>query len=160
MLVGEVQRRETRITRLTAEAEHLRSNIAALDVAMALFDSRLDPRAGGAVKGFAGKYGDRGGLQRFLLAQVAAAGAQGVDTVTLTIQAASRFFVVIDSVQDRNTYRDTVSWTLRDLRRRGVLENGFVSRGGHTPSTWRMKSQSSLEALVAKAKGIHELGHA
>ena len=160
MLLGEVQRRETRIACLTAEAQSLRSKIAALDAAMALFDSRVDPRAGGTVKGFSEKYGGRGGLQRFLLAQVAAAGAQGTDTVTLTIQAAARFGVVIGSIKERNTYRDTVSWTLRDLRRKGIVENGVVSRGGHTPSTWRMKSQPGLQDLAARAKGIHELGHA
>lgn len=74
MLLGEVQQREIRIQRLSAEVEQARGKIAALDTAMALFDSRVNPGAGGVINGIAEKYGGRGGLQRFLLAQVAAAG--------------------------------------------------------------------------------------
>lgn len=41
MLLGEVQRRESRIRWLTTEAPDLNGRIAALDSAMALFDSRV-----------------------------------------------------------------------------------------------------------------------
>jgi hypothetical protein len=159
MLVGEVRRRETRIQRLSCEAAHLHGRISALDSAMALFDARVDPRAGGTVNAIGDRYGGQGGLTRFLLAQVTQAGAQGTDTVTLTVRAAACFGIVLDSIADRNTYRDTISWTLRDLRRKGIIENGVVSRGGHTPSTWRLKCQTSLQDLVAKAKTIEGSGH-
>ena len=157
--MGEVQRREVRINRLTSEAERLQTRIAALDSAMALFDSRVDPQAGGTVKAIGDRYEGRGGLRRFLLAQVADAGAQGIDTVTLTIRAASRFGIVIDSMKDRNTYRDTIGWALRDFRRKGTMENATTSRGGHTASTWRLKRQTSIHELAVKALTLNSSSH-
>jgi hypothetical protein len=160
MLLGEVQRRESRIQRLTAEAGDLNVRIAALDSAMALFDARVDPQAGGSVRATSERYEGRGGLLRFLMAQLCEASPQGVDTVTLTLRAASLFAVEISSMKDRNVYRDTVGWTLRHLRTTGVIENGYVFRGGHRPSTWRMKSQLSLTSLTAQVEAANESPHA
>ena len=154
MLCGEVSRREVHIGRLTAEVRQFEQKIASLDAAMALFEPRLNPEAAGIVRGTRERYGKRGGLAQFILEQVKEAGDAGVDTVTLTVRAAAKFGVHIAAREDLSRYRDSITWILRNLRRKGTIENKTVSRGGHTPSTWRMKRTTSLQALAAQAKAL------
>ena len=149
MLAGEVLRRQERISALQTEVGQFSQKIAALDSAMALADTRVNPAALGAVKATAERYGGWGGLTQFLEAEVRAAGITGIDTVQLTLRAACKFSIPLDALQDRSRYSDTLTWTLRALRKKGVIENSCVSRGGHTPSVWRTRQKcDSFEELL------------
>ena len=144
MLAGEVQRRQERIAALQAELDQYSQKIAALDSAIALTDDRVNPEALGAVKATSERYGGWGGLTEFLEAEIRAAGYGGIDSVQLTLRAACKFSIPLEALQERSRYRDTVTWALRALRKKGVIENSYVSRGGHKPSVWRERTDDGL----------------
>lgn len=87
MLCGEVDRRDEVIRRLQGERTAFVERIKSLDATMALIDSRLNPAAGGMVRATAGRYGPRGGLIRFVLAQLVAAGPAGLDSRSIRERA-------------------------------------------------------------------------
>lgn len=151
MLVGEIQRRRERIARLEAEVAELQSKAGAFDMALELVDERVEPSAGGAVRATAERYGQRGALIHFIRDQVVSAGEAGIDTVSLCLRVIARFSIPVDTQADVNRYRDTVSWCLRRLTERGILERAFHSRGGHVPSVWRAKRGPSLADLAERA---------
>ena len=157
MLCGEVLRREKRVQQLTTELSELRGQVKALDTAMALFEPRLDPGAGGVVHATTVRYGSHGGLTRFLLTQVQEAGPTGVDATQLAIRAASKFGVDIASWQDLRTYQQTVGWALRALKKRRLVEVVLPIRRGPYPLTWRVPSQITLEDMTADY--LLQVGH-
>jgi hypothetical protein len=84
MLTGEVQRLQELINPFQAEIDEYAQKIAALDAAMELAESRINPGALGCVRAHSKQYGGRGGLTQFLQSEVFAAGDAGIDTVKLT----------------------------------------------------------------------------
>jgi hypothetical protein len=100
MLAGEVQRRQDRIAALQIELDQFFQKIAALDGAMALADDRFNPGALGAVKATAERYGGWGGLTEFLKSEIRAAGANGIDSVQMTLRAACKFSIPLEATQD------------------------------------------------------------
>ena len=151
MLAGEIERRRERIARLEAEAATLQEKLDALDAALELTDDRVDPAAAGVVRATAERYGERGALIAFVRDQVLSAGEAGVDTVSLCLRAIARFSVPVDSQADVNRYRDSISWCLRQLTQRRIVEVAFRSRGGHVPSVWRAKRAPTLADLAVRA---------
>lgn len=155
MLAGEVLRRQERIAALQRESDQFSQKIAALDSALALADARVNPEALGAVKATAERYEGWGGLTRFLVSEIRAAGEAGIDTTELARRAACRFGVPVESRQDLSRYRDSITWTLRDLRKKRLIENVYVSRGGHKPSVWRERTEAGLfEELLQQRAAI------
>lgn len=161
MLAGEVQRRQERIATLQKEVGQYFQKIAALDSAMALVDHRVNPAALGAVKATAERYEGWGGLTRFIESEICTAGTAGIDSVQLTLRAACRFSILLESTRDQSRYRDSVTWILRDLRKKGVIENVYISRGGHKPSIWRKRSDcDSFAELLGQRDAIEGPTHA
>lgn len=155
MLAGEVLRRQERISALQTEVDQFSQKIAALDSAMALADTRVNPAALGTVTATAERYGGWGGLTEFLESEIRTAGNAGIDTIQLTLRAACRFSIPLVALRDRSRYSDTITWTLRALRKKGVIENSLVSRGGHTPSVWRLKHElASFDELLNQSADI------
>jgi hypothetical protein len=148
MLAGEVQRRRVSIERLTAEQAELQRKVDAFDQALRLCDDRVDPQAGGAVQATREQYGGRGALIQFVRDQVLDAGALGIDSVALTLQAIARFRIPVESRSDVHRYRDTILWCLRRLASQGVIESLRHSRGGHVPSVWCRKRTTALADLA------------
>lgn len=158
MLAGEVQRREQRIAAIQREVAQYTEKIAALDSAMALVDDRVNPEALGAMKCTAERYEGYGGLTKFLISEIFAAGVVGIDSVQLTLRAACRFEVPLESSRDIARYRKTVGWTLRALRKKGEIQNLFFSRGGHKPSVWKCRNkQDSFEELLRQSDALERL---
>jgi hypothetical protein len=149
MLCGEVHQRERSMRALGQELASLAQRIESLDTTMALFDTRLNPQAGGTVRAIAGKYGRYGGLTEFLQQQLGKAGAEGLDTKTLTERAASYFVIDLGVTGSWKRFKDTVLWTLRNLSRKGLVGVQVVSRGGHTPQRWRSTQRVQIADLLA-----------
>jgi hypothetical protein len=158
MLAGEVQRRQERISELQVEVGQYFEKIAALDSAMALADDRINPKALGAVKATAERYGGWGGLTRFLEAEIRAAGAAGIDTHQLALRAACKFAIPLDGPRDLGRYKDTISWILRVLRKRRVIETTYFSRGGHKPSIWRQRERHDTFDELLSQRDVIEGG--
>jgi hypothetical protein len=149
MLAGEAQRRQERIAALQLELDQYNQKIAALDSAMALTDDQVNPEALGAVKATSERYGGWGGLTQFLEAEVQAAGVAGIDTVQLTLRAACKFSIPLESSGDLRRYGYTVRYALRELRSKRVIENLEFRTGGHKPSTWKSRGKTdSFDELL------------
>lgn len=156
MLCGEVDRRDEVIRRLQGERTAFVERIKSLDATMALFDSRLDPAAGGMVRATAGRYGPRGGLIRFVLEQLVAAGPAGLDSRSIRERASVHFNVQVDTAAQRDSFRDTVGWTLRDLFQRKLIEVVSDSRGGRRPKVWRIAAGPTFADLLAQQEAVDD----
>lgn len=155
MLAGEVLRRQERIASLQAELNQYSQKVAALDSALALADDRVNPEALGAVKATSERYGGWGGLTQFLESEIRAAGITSIDTVQLTLRAACKFSIPLESSGDLRRYGYTVRWALRELRKKGTIENIEFRSGGQKPSTWRTREKfDSVEELLRQSAAI------
>ena len=152
MLVGEVLRRRESIARLVEEIADLEAKMTALDEAMRLADSRVDPAAAGVVRAISGRYHGRGSFTKFVRDQILDAGDAGVDTLALCLRAMSYFDVPADSELDVRRFRTS---SLRDALRRllgqGVIERAPRRRGGTAPTVWLAKREESLAQLARRA---------
>ena len=154
MLCGEIALRQRTIDALQAEQGRFTQRIRALDEVMAMFSPQLNPGAAGVVRAIKGKYGPRGGLLTFVLEQLQGAGALGVGTRTLTERAAVKFGVAMDSPAARKRFKDTLLWTLRYQRSKGVIEVAQDSRGGQIPKVWRIAQGRGFQALLAEKEAV------
>lgn len=181
MLAGELQRRQGRADTLRCEVEqhqqriakleyslsemHLEmegfsKRIAALDSAISMVDERVNPGALGSVKATSERYGGRGRLIQFLESEVRAAGIEGLDTVELTLRAAFKFGIPLEHSMDLRLYGHTVRATLRDLRKKGAIENDYVSPKGRKPSVWRARTDVGLfDGLLKQRDAIDGARH-
>ena len=135
------------LERAQCAGSRAQSSVEALDATLALAHPRVAPAAGGAVDAWAGKYGERGGLIRFVqdtLLQTAPASL----TMTVLVDLASRQFgVTFDHPKDRRSFRKSVSSALVGLHTRGLVEP-LHSRAEGSHGVWRWKNQTpTLEAL-------------
>lgn len=147
MLVGEMERRRERIARIEGELSALQSKVESFDRALALCDDRVDPEAAGTVRATRERYGENGVLIRFVRDQVLGAGDAGVDTRSICLGAIAKFGIPVDSSRDVSKYRDTIGWCLRRLEDQDIIEVAKRSRGGHVPSTWRRRQETTLADL-------------
>lgn len=153
MLAGEVLRRRERIGRLEDEIADLEAKMAALDEAMQLADSRVDPTAAGVVRATSGRYRGRGSLTNYVLDQIVAAGDAGIDTLTLCLMAMSYFEVPAESKADFLKFRAfSIGDALQRLARRGVIEHAPRPAGGTAPAVWFVKRDETLEQLASRAR--------
>ncbi|MGH6639164.1 MAG: hypothetical protein ACREBY_11270 [Polaromonas sp.] len=144
MLAGEAQRINRQIQALQGLLPPLTEKLLALDSAMALFDARVRPDAAGVVLAH-DKYGERGALIKRVEFEIRAAGASGVDTLTLANRIAVYFGFAFETKKEFTKFcQDTVGSTVRDLKNKGSIEALFASRGGHVPSVWRAKKALSV----------------
>lgn len=153
MLAGEVLRRRESIARLVEEIADLEAKVAALDEAMQLADSRINPAAAGVVRATSGRYHGRGSFTKFVRDQIVSAGDAGVDTLALCLRAMSYFDIPADSELDVRRFRNS---SLRDALRRllsqGVIERAPRRHGGPTPTVWLAKRDEGLDQLARRAE--------
>lgn len=153
MLAGEVLKRRERIGRLGDEIADLEAKIAALDEAMQLADSRVDPTAAGVVRATSGRYRGRGSLTNYVLDQIVAAGDAGIDTLALCLMAMSYFEVPAESKADFLKFRAfSIGDALQRLARRGVIEHAPRPAGGTAPAVWFVKRYETLEQLASRTR--------
>lgn len=151
MLCGEVQRRQERLVEIQAELTSLQQKIASFDMALGMVDSQVNPAAAGAIRGTAERYGGYGGLTRFLLGLIQAAGPDGIDTRQLTMCAAGHFDVLVASKADLSRYRKgAISFALRALRSKGTIESTHGNNA--RPGIWRMRAPQSAFSDLLRQK--------
>ncbi len=154
MLCGEVDRRDEVIGRLQGERAALVKRIRSLDTTMVAFEPSLNPGSAGTVRAIAGRYGPRGGLISFLLEQLTAAGANGLDSKVLIERCAVRFEVLWDEHPNKKSFKDTIRWSLRLLEERGQAKGVTASKGLHQPKIWHAVSSSTFADLMAQQEAV------
>ena len=155
MLSGKVQRHQERIAKLNIELESFTQKVAALDLSIALADSRVNPSAIEGVNAHTEKYGGRGGLTNFLESEVSAAGSTGISMVDLTRRAANHFEIQGYTSNFLASYRYTVRTRLRALQEMGRIESETLVRDGRRSSIWRKREgHSSFGELLKQSDAI------
>lgn len=141
------------LARMRSVAEQ---RLAALDHVVHLTNSGVNPEAGGVVKAWAGRYGERGALTAFLAETLKAAAPAPLPTSTLAQLAEENFTLRLTNASSRKNLLDTVWARLRALERNGSVERARDGGGGATSTLWRWKtahSLSELHALIASQLG-------
>ncbi|WNO03975.1 hypothetical protein [Rhodoferax mekongensis] len=160
MLAGEVHRHQVQIDALVAEVAKYSKKMTALDAAIAIADSRVNAAALGRIKAHRSDYGGRGGLTKFILAEVRAAGSVGLSTENVARLAAKRFDVLRFGTIDRKLYRDTVRTRLRWLQEQGDIESALAIWEGKKVRVWRKReSFDSFSELLNQRIAIEGARH-
>jgi hypothetical protein len=140
---------ESRLTNARARAEVVAARLAALDGATQAIDSRVRPDALGVIHAWAGRYGERGALQRFLRVQLQAAGTQGVSASELVLAAAVAFdldFATPKEAQD--FWQNSARTRLREWRDQGPVGMEYRKQGAKRVAYWSWKRGPTLADLA------------
>lgn len=124
--------------------------VAALDRTMHMLLPALNPAACGEVRAWAGKYGARGELTRFVLSALERADPTHVPFHALRNAAVDHFGLPHDTRADREALRSSIRNALTRLRARGLVERSPTHCPGQG-ATWRLKRAPSIADLQTLA---------
>lgn len=143
---------------VAVESRHREASEAlrALDTVIATSYPNVNPAAGGSIQAWAGKYGQRGNLKKFLLSQVQRAAPGSLATGALMNTVVDHFGLQLNSVRERNTFRRHLRIQLRAAAH---LVDELPARGPHAVLHWRWRTQPTLTE-VARQVACHESAHA
>ena len=149
LLSGRADKLAARVAELQVQLHSTLADMAALDATIALLDSRARPDALGSIHGWAGTYGKRGDILRFIQEVLRSVGSGGLDTGTLGRTVIDHFGLEFESVDLRNKFiNGTVRSALRRLEARGLAERVGENAPRHLPRVWRWKEGPTLEDLA------------
>lgn len=135
-------------------ASRARASMDALDTTMALVNSQVEPTYAGVVAAWAGKYGTRGALGKFVEDTLRQAAPAPITTTVLIDLASRQFGLAFTLPADRRSFRKSVSSALTALLTRDRIEP-LHSREGGSHGLWRWKdAMPGLEALRSRARGL------
>lgn len=144
---------------IALQDDEYRQQAAALGTTISLLDARVDPAAAGSVAPWAGKYGERGGLTRYLVQVLQRAEPHHVPTSVLVDLVIDRFALEERAPLSLKDLRDTIRTRLvRAQRRHPEIQLGHVKVGAQTFSAWGWKPEGALDQLRALARA-QEFGH-
>lgn len=139
---------EAKLSKIVDRQAQKAISVAAIDTTIRLIHSAIDPSAGGCVKAWKSKYGNRGALKNYLL-QILKEALPGSTITTQVINLVIlRFKLTIVSPADRRRLKQTVGRQFHQFRDEGLIE------GLHDPvesptGIWRWRSPPSLADLAA-----------
>lgn len=133
------------------------TDLKALDTVMSTSFPTLNPAAGGVVRPWAGKYGELGGLKRFVLSLLERASPASITTGDLARIAAAHFQLQLSSNRERIAFRKQVRRLLRTEPHR-VEE--LPAQNIRSALGWRWRGVPSLTSLYQEAarEAAHSFG--
>lgn len=138
---AELKLRATEQKKDTAGAE-----LSALDRVVGVFDADINPEAIPQINGWAGRYGKRGALSRFLLDAIQAAYPESLSTKELELRVIEHFMLTFEiREQHRHWYAGTFRGTLKRLCANGAIEQGL-------PDTYLRNQVSTWRWIPSKGK--------
>ena len=145
----EVQLAKTReaVVRTEAALSHFRSasqateaKLRAMEVVLARTYPEVNQHATAPVHAWAGKYGKRGGLRRFLATTLENVPGLEMPTASLVEMAKSHFDLTLETLRERQNFYDTVHEALRELRDANPSIRHVRQRGLNSQSRWQWVS--------------------
>jgi hypothetical protein len=107
------------------------------------------------VNAWAGIYGKRGELRKFVISQLTQAGAAGANSRELGIAAVVRFQLDIDGKLEMERFqKNTFRPLLANLKLDGLAEMVPGAKGPNARSAWRLKQATTLGELAIQAAVI------
>lgn len=135
-------------------ATRAQASLDALDATIALVNSQVEPAYAGVVDAWAGKYGERGALGKYIAQALQEAAPQALTTTVLINLAARQFGLTFTLPKDRRNFRKSVSSALTALLKRDQIEP-LHSREEGSHGLWRWKDPTpGLGALRARAADL------
>lgn len=158
----EVQLAEARAAAARTEAalSHFRSasqaasaKLQAMDAVLARTHPDVDQQATAPVHAWAGKYGKRGGLRRFLTTTLENAKGHDMPTAELVEMARAHFGLALETLRERQSFYDTVHGALRKLHEMNPCITHVRQSSLNSQSCWRWDSAApSVEELLRLAR--------
>jgi hypothetical protein len=140
------------IEELTLRAVKLDDSLSALDKVIQLYDPAVTPALIEPINGWAGNYGTRGGLGRYVADVIKAESPNWIATPHIEAKAIAHFGISFDHQSQRKAWRNgSFRGTLKKLCREGFIERehdpdqktGFAGR-------WRWKTESTTLAELER----------
>ena len=135
------------VAKIGARLEHFRSSSRAVEAklqAMQVVLTRtypdVDQQATAPVRAWAGKYGKRGGLRRFLAATLENAKGHDMPTAELVEMARVHFGLTLETLRERQNFYDTVHAALRELRDANPSIRHVRQTSRNSQSSWQWVS--------------------
>lgn len=163
-LLERLVRAEKLVESLRMKVAQAQAQTKALEATLAAFDRTLDhahpnvaPDALGPVNGWAGRYGERGALKRYVAKVLEAAAPLPVEVRVLYRDVATHFRLDLQTPGERERLRDSVKTALRALRDgSGVVESIPDQTSGAGTGWWRWKPAPTITDLRALAQASDE----
>jgi hypothetical protein len=156
-----VARQQKQLETLTRKAQdelaarsRNQATLDALDVTIGLVCQKVWSDAGGVIRAWAGRYGERGALTKAVGHALEAATPSTLSTRQLLDFVVSTFGIVLVNPADRRSLNHSVKSALSALVKAGKVENFQRSADNCAPGIWRWNPQTSFAGLAAKAERI------
>lgn len=138
-------------------ALELSSNkVQALDSTLAQINSGVDPCAGGAVKAWQGRYGERGALTQFLLELLKQNTPVPMALAVIVDQVELHFGIPHAEPKSRQRLRFSIRTCLRQLQTKTGEVEPFRPTQSHPPGYWVYKELASMDKLRELADKVNE----
>ena len=129
--------------------------LVALDAAINLVNKRINPTAAGVVNASQGKYGECGGLRKYVSAVLEATYPAPVTMLDLMQSVVTQFGVKAVAPADRKALRSSIRCALQWLLQQGRVEP-LHAKVSHRTGIWRWK-EHSLPSFEQMAQAQQEL---
>ena len=106
-----------------ARRSRLSGELESLDCVVKVYDDRLDPTLIEPINGWAGKYGKRGALRKFLRDTLEGSSPEYLSTHDLEIRTVNNFALTFVSAAERRSwYMGPLRSTLKLMAQQGIIE--------------------------------------
>lgn len=129
-------------------------NLQALDSTLAQLNSQVDPRAGGVVKAWQGRYGERGALTQFLLELLRRSAPAPMALAVIVDQVELHFGIQHAEPKSRQRLRFSIRTCLRQLQTKTGEVEPFRPTQSHPPGYWVYKELASMDKLRELANKV------
>lgn len=131
-------------------------NLQALDSTLAQLNSQVDPRAGGAVKAWKGRYGERGALTQFLLELLKRSAPAPMALAVIVDQVELHFGIHHSVLEPRKNLRYSIRTRLRALQAKTGKVAPHRPTPGHPAGYWVYQELASMDKLRELADKVKE----
>ncbi|UOB06852.1 hypothetical protein [[Acidovorax] ebreus] len=128
--------------------------LQALDSTLAQINSGVDPCAGGAVKAWQGRYGERGALTQFLLELLRRSAPAPMALAVIVDQVELHFGIQHAEPKSRQRLRFSIRTCLRQLQAKTGAVEPFRPTQSHPPGYWVYKELASMDKLRELANKV------
>jgi len=122
-------------------------NLQALDSTLAQLNSQVDPRAGGVVKAWQGRYGERGALTKLLLELLQSVAPAPMALHQIVDQVELHFGIQHPDPESRKKLRYSIRTCLRQLQAKTEKVAPHRPTPGHPVGYWVYQELASMDKL-------------
>jgi hypothetical protein len=148
-----VARTEAALSHFRSVSQTTEARLRAMEVVLTRTYPEVNQHATAPVRAWAGKYGKRGGLRRFLATTLENAQGLEMPTAALVEIAKTHFGLALETLRERQNFYDTVHAALRELRDANPSIRHVRQTSHNSQSRWQWVSAvPSVDELLRLAR--------